>query len=557
MWENLNIILLIGIAIFGGSFGARVFQKIRIPQVVGYVIIGILLGPVLNIISQQTIKGLEIFNVFALGIIGFLVGGELKREIFVKFGRQVPIILFFEGIGAFLLVGILTFLVMWYFSGWQTALAVAVVFGAICSATDPASTIAVLWEYKARGPLTSMVTAIVTLDDALALILYTLSVGIAAVITGHQESGINQMILRAVYEMAGSVIVGLVVGIVLNWVLRKVTNSDNLLAFATSATLLFIGFARYLRLDVILTSMAVGLVLTNIESRKNAATFELMHKFSGPIYVLFFVLVGARLEFHAVNRMIWLLVAAYVVGSMVGKTSGAYLGSVYARSVTSMRKYLGFCLYPQGGIAIGLLMMASSRFESNVSSIMLLVVIIGAFVLQVIGPIGVKIAAVKAGEAGLNVTEEDLVEAYKVRNVMDTEVPTLRPQMVLSEVIKTVSLTNYYYYPVIDDSGNLLGAITLDNMRNTFAVQELNNWLVALDIMLPVAATTTSDTSLAGAMDKMKKMGITYMPVVVSQDNRKYLGLLGSDEVQRKLSGEVLARQKEASDAHSATAVRG
>ena len=141
---SLNLLLLMGISIFFGTVGANIFQRIHIPQIIGYVTIGVILGPLLNIISQQTVQGLELFNLFALGIIGFLIGGELTRDIFVKFGRQLFLILLFEGGVAFFLVVVISFLALNYFYDWQTALAVAVVFGAICAATDPASTVNVI-----------------------------------------------------------------------------------------------------------------------------------------------------------------------------------------------------------------------------------------------------------------------------------------------------------------------------------------------------------------------------------------------------------------------------
>jgi len=553
--ENLNTIFLIGIAIFGGTVGARIFQKMRIPQVVGYVVIGIILGPILRIISQQTIRDLAPFDVFALGMIGFLVGGELKREIFVKFGKQVPLILLFEGIAAFVLVTVFSFIVMLYFSDWHTALAVAVVFGAICAATDPASTISVLWEYKTRGPLTSMVTAIVTLDDALALALYAISVGIAGVITGHEQTGLGRAFLFALYEMVGSVAVGGGVGFVLSRILRKITDPDKVLAFTTGAALLFIGFAEFVHLDVILTSMAVGVTLVNIESRKTTGTFQLMRRFATPIYILFFVMVGARLQIHTVNLMILLLVVAYVSGSIVGKTGGAYLGALYSRAVKTVRRYLGFCLYPQGGIAIGLLMMASGRFEQQVASTMLLVVIIGAFVLQIIGPIGVKIGAKKAGEVGLNVTEEDLVATYSVSDVMDAGAVVIPAGTSLSEVIRIVGGTVNFYYPVVDVNKRLIGAITLDGIRNTFATQELNDWLVALDIAEPVVDIVTPGVELSEAFEKTRQLDIEYVPVAASEDLDRYVGLLDCRAVRRRIAAEVLARQQKADSMQSSSAV--
>jgi NhaP-type Na+/H+ or K+/H+ antiporter len=544
--ENLNIILLIGIAIFGGTVGAKAFQKMRIPQIIGYVVIGILLGPVLHIISRKTIQDLQTFDVFALGIIGFLVGAELKKEIFAKFGREVPVILLFEGITAFVLVGILTFLAMWYFSDLHTALAVAVVFGAICSATDPASTIAVLWEYKARGPLTSMLTAIVTLDDALALVLYAVSIGFAGVITGHQDGGFSKALFDSLYEMSGSVIVGIIAGLALTLILKRIADTEKLLAFTASSALLFIGVAIHMHFDVILTSMAVGVTLTNIGPRKTSTTFELMHRFSTPIYVLFFVLVGAKLHFQHVNTMILVLVAAYVVGSTVGKTAGAYLGGIYAGAVKTVRNYLGFCLYPQGGIAIGLLIIASQRFESNMSSIMLLVVIIGAFVLQIIGPIGVKVGAVKAGEVGLNITEEDLIKTYKVGQVMKKDVPVISTGASLTEVVKIVSNTDCSYYSVVDDEKRMVGAITLDGIRSTFASQELNDWLVALDIVEPIVVKVTPDVALSAAFELMEQHNIEYVPVVVSAQSDESAGVLDYRAARRQLSAEVLSRQQEA-----------
>ncbi|MFA5554363.1 MAG: cation:proton antiporter, partial [Phycisphaerae bacterium] len=326
--EQFSIVLTMGIAIFGGLVGARFIRKFRVPKVVGYVATGLVLGPVLKLIPYQTVELLEPFNVFALGVIGFLVGGELKREIFARFGKQVPIVLLFEGVTAALLVGILSFLVMWYFASWQIALAVAVVFGAICSATDPASTIAVLWEYKARGPLTSMLTAIVTLDDALALTLYAVSVSIAGVATGLQTESFITSIYNVLFEILGAVLLGLAGGLGTSWILKRLGDPEKFLIFTVSALMLVIGLASFVKIDVILACMTLGLTLTNIKSKKTASSFGVMHRFFAPMYVLFFVLVGARVNFSHFDLTIALLIAAYVGGSIIGKTLGSYLGGV-------------------------------------------------------------------------------------------------------------------------------------------------------------------------------------------------------------------------------------
>ncbi len=541
-----NFILLMGVAILCGMAAAKVIRKLRIPQIVGYVAIGMVLGPVLKVIPQESVRMMEPFNVFALGIIGFLVGGELKRDIFIKFGKQVPIILLFEGTTAFVLVGVLSFLVMWYFSNWQTALAVAVVLGAICSATDPASTIAVLWEYKARGPLTSMLTAIVTLDDALALVLYALSVSIAAVATGHQEVGFSKALLGAFFEMGGALVMGVAAGIGLSWILKRTDDSEKVLVYTISSALLLTGAAMSAHVDVILACMAFGVTLINVKSRRVESAFELLHRFFAPMYILFFVLVGARVNVSHISGMIAALVVAYVGGSILGKTLGAYLGGAYSGAVKTVRNYLGFCLYPQGGIAVGLLIMASHKFESDVSSVMLLVVIVGAFLLQMIGPIGVKLGALKAGELGLNVTEQDLVKSYKVGDVMDTGVPVISAAMPLSDVLQVVSSTEFFYYSVVDSQNKVIGAITLDGIRNSFATLELGDWLVALDITEPATVRVTPDVPLSTALERMQEQSIEQVPVVVSDQNDESMGVLDSRAVHRKLSGEVLSKQREA-----------
>ncbi len=544
--EEINIILLIGIAIFGGTVGARVFHLLNIPRIVGYVAIGILLGPLLGTISPKTIRDLEPFNMFALGIIGFLIGGELKRDIFVKFGRQVMVILLFEGLVAFMLVGTLSFAITWYFSDWKTGLAVGVVFGAICAATDPASTMSVLWEYKSRGPLTAMLTAIVALDDALALILYAVCISVAGVVIGHQETGFFGALLSSFYEIFGSLLIGIVAGIVLNWILKRTDEPERVLIFSISSALLIIGVAITRELDVIISSMALGVMLTNIGSRKVLSSFKLVHRFSAPIYVLFFVLVGARLRITNGGMQVIVLTAAYIIGSVVGKTTGAWWGAVHSKSVPTIRKYLGFCLYQQGTIAIALLLMASSRFEGQLKDIMLSVIIAGVFVLQLVGPVFVKIGCKKAGEAGLNITEEDLIRNRTVADIMDIKVPPIASGLALSEVIKIVSSTDSFYYPVVDNDKKLIGAVTLDGIRNTFATKELNSWLIAMDIAEPIIAETNPDMALSEAFNRTSQLGIEYMPVIDPTQDNKFVGVLDANAAHRKLSAEVLAKQHEA-----------
>ncbi len=544
--QGLNAILILGIAIFGGTVGARLFQRMRIPQVVGYVFIGIVLGPMLTkVIDIETVTAFEPFNLFALGIIGFMVGGELKSEIFAKFGKQALAILIFEGVTAFLLVSLLTFgITLAFTADLNIAIAAGVVFGAICTATDPASTMQVLWEYRTRGVLSTMLMAIVALDDALALVLYAVAVSVASVFTGLGEISFATALGHSLLEIALSLVQGVTAGYILTWIIKRTDDHEKILAFTISSVMLSIGLAVLWELDVILAAMAMGVTMINMAPRRTKVSFELVHKFAVPVYVLFFVLVGARLNIMHVDKMILLLIAAYVIGSIVGKTSGSWMGAKYSKAPKVIRKYLGFCLYPQGGIAVGLLIAASHRFDEEISQIIVMVVIASVFCLQLIGPFAAKFGAKKAGEIGLNITEADLIKTYKVADIAETDVPVITAGTPMSEILTTFADTDAYYYPVVDKANKLIGSITMEGMRNTFTTQGINDWLIALDIMQPVIATTTADTSLEKAIRKTKELDLEFLPVVSEQ--QEFAGVINLRSLYRKISATILEKQKQA-----------
>lgn len=548
--KHINIILIIGIAIFGGTVGARLFQKMRIPQVIGYVFIGILVGPmVLKVIDTPTVNILEPFNLFALGIIGFMVGGELKKDIFVKFGKQAIAILIFEGVTAFFLVGFLSFFITWYFKDLSTAIAVGVVFGAICTATDPASTLQVLWEYKCRGAVSTMLMAIVALDDALALILYAIAVSVAGIFIGSGDVSFAVALGHSLSEIVFSLGLGVGAGVLLTYILKHTDDNDKVLAFTISTVLLTIGISIGFHLDVILSAMAVGATMINMAPRRTKVSFELVHKFAVPTYVLFFVLVGARLDISHITPMVMLLVAAYLFGSLVGKTAGSYFGSKFSKAPRVIRKYLGFCLYPQGGIAVGLLIAASHRFDPEIAQIIVMVVIIGVFCLQIIGPLATKFGTGKAGEIGMNITEEDLIKTYNVADVIDTETEIISTETSLSEILDIFARTSSFFYPVVDKAKKLVGAITMDGVRNTFTTIEINDWLIALDIMEPIIAKTGKEVSLAKALKKSSDLDLMNLPV--TDEEGVYLGVINTRNVHRKISAILLEKQKESDALHA------
>ncbi len=546
--EHLNVILLMGLAIFFGTAGARIFQKFRIPQVVGYVVIGLLIGESgLNLIGRDTVETLSSFNMFALGIIGFMIGGELKRDVFKKYGKQFFVILCCEGIAAFILVALLSGFVAWYFTGnLHTSVAMALVLGAIASATAPAATTNVLWELKSRGPLTSTVLAIVALDDGLALLLYGFASSIAVALLGETNSSIWTNILMAAFEIVGAVILGLLTGLLLSFILNRIKEPDKALAFTVSSVLLVIGLSIALKLGSILAAMTLGVTIANLTGRRRKNTFELMERFTPPVYVLFFVLAGAHIVLGEIAGWMIMMIAVYLIGRTAGKMFGSWFGARQSQAADVVRRYLGFCLLSQAGVAIGLAIISSQLFTGQVGHAIIVIVMTTTFVVEVLGPVFVKLGVKKAGEIGLNITEEDLIETYKVTDVVDTKIPVISAGMFLSEVIKIVSTTDSFYYSVVDNDKKLIGAVTLDGIRNTFMTQELNDWLVALDIMEPVIAKVTPDMALSEVFEKARRLDVEHLPVVASSEDDKFVGILNCRAVRRSLSAEVLSRQQRA-----------
>lgn len=544
---NLNVVLLFGLIVLSGAFGARLFQRLHIPQVVGCIVVGILLGDVLGVITPHIIEKLEPFMMFALGIIGFMIGAELRGEVFRKYGRQFFIILFSQGMGAFVLATIGGSVVAWFITGnVPESIAVGLVLGAIASATAPAATVNVLWEYKTKGALTTSVLAIVALDDALALLLYRGAATGAKALIGTGQGSVLGTTLILLGEIAGAIVLGFLAGVLLCFLLKFVKADDKVLDFSLASLLLVVGISMIPRIDPILPAMTLGITVANLMPRQSKATFEIIKKFAPPIYISFFVLAGAHMEFDKMTSWMVVMILVYVLCRAAGKIAGAWFGGKWSKAPAVVRKYLGICLLPQAGVAIGLAILASQQFGSELGHIIVIVVMTGTFLMEIIGPMLVKVGLKRAGEIGLNITEDDLIQTYSVADVMDAEVPVISAGMSLSEVIKVVSNTNNFYYSVVDDDNKLMGAVTLDGIRNTFATQELNDWLVALDIMEPIIGKVTPDMALSDALEEIRKLNVEHVPVVASSRDDSFAGVLGDRAVRRSLSAEVLSRQQKA-----------
>ena len=549
---GLQHLFILGLGILGGMVGADIFRRLHIPQVIGYIVIGLIIGESgLKLIHIEEVLALEPFNLFALGIIGFMVGGELKLESFKQYGRQFTAILLGEGLMAFFLVGIPVGLVAYVVChSFSVALAAGIVFGAIASATDPASTINVLWEYRSLGVLTTSLTAIVALDDALAMTLYGVGTAAAQALTSGSGSMLHSLTSVSV-ELLGALALGSITALVQALVLRYTSESEKGLAFALGLILMVISVSVYLNLDVILSAMVLGCVLTNLAPRKSDELFKVMRGFSIPIYVLFFVLVGARISIAGMPTWLWAIVAIYVVGRSLGKMSGAYFGARLSGSSAAVRKYLGLGLFAQGGVAIGLSIMASHHLSGiNLTDGMPLgdAIIFGVaattLIVQLLGPPMVKLAIKLADESGRNITKEDIIADWTAGDGMIRDVDTIREDELLAQVLRRFTENEPLFYPVLDRQGFMIGELSLETLKHVLTDQDAWQWLLASDVMQSMDHRVTEDTPLRNVMETMEQFKLDRVPVVQSNGGDKPLGMIELNELQHRLDREILRRRQ-------------
>jgi len=546
--SHAPLVLIVGLAILFGTLGARVFRRLHVPQVVGYITIGLIVGRSgLGLISNEALESLHPFNFFALGIIGFMIGGELRREVFRRYGRQFVTILFSEGIGAFVLAGLLTGGVALLVTGdVATSVALGLVFGALSSATAPAATVNVLWEYKARGVLTTAVFAIVALDDALALVLFSLAAAGAALLTGHGAGSVSAAVSGVAWELGGGCALGVAAGVVLNLILRRSREHDNALTFIVGALALVIGIGTWIDVDIILASMTLGLTVANLAPRRSRRAFEIVERFAPPLYVLFFVVVGAHLDLQSMPAWMWLLALPYIVGRSLGKIIGAFGGARIARAPAVLGKYLGLCLFCQGGVAVGLSIVAAQRFPGEIGNAIIMIIALTTFVVELLGSVCVKVAIKRAGEAGLNVTEEDLLATRKVSDVMDRTSPAFGEAATMETILRTIAETDALSYPVTDEGGRLTGIISIGGLKQGFGAEGLSQWLLADDLKQPVPDTAREDEPLADAVERMREQDLDCLPVVAGIDGGRLVGLLELRAVNREISREIIRRREKA-----------
>lgn len=384
----MSILWYLALMIFGGMLCGRLAKFVKLPNVTGYLLAGLLLGPfVLRLLPAEIVGEMSVISDVALGFIAFSVGSEFKVSYIKRVGVTPVVIAALEAFGAAVVV-----------TGSMLAigrdLAFSIMLGAIAAATAPAATIMVIRQYKAKGPVTDTLLTVVALDDAAALMLF----GVAAAIAQQLLSGGGNVwasILQPLYQIFGSLLLGALLGLLFVLPLRFFKKKGNRLSLTIGVVFLAVSLANWLNLSALLVCMMLGAMFVNVSSQADDVA-RITDGFTPPILMLFFVLSGAQLDL-SILPAIGMVGIAYVMTRVIGKMGGAFVGAKLMKAPKQVCKWLGPALIPQAGVAIGLSLLATQLVPQYGAEIRA-IVLCGTLIYEIIGPVIAKISLKKAGE---------------------------------------------------------------------------------------------------------------------------------------------------------------
>lgn len=390
----MNPFIIMGIVLITGVILGKGMNKMKVPAVAGYIIAGLILGiSGFKIVNNEMIEKLSFISDFALGIVAFNIGSELKVSEIRKLGKSIFIIAIFEALGAFILVTGIVFIL-------TKSIPIAIILGAVSSATAPAATVMVLKEYKAKGPLTSTLLGVVAVDDAICLMIYAVASSIAKVFIKHEGITAYKVLFHPILEIILSIAVGGVFGILLTYLLKKSKNESEMLSFIIGTIILLVGVALGFKLSPLLCSMALGVMVTNISSHAKRG-FSAIEKFSPPIIAAFFTLAGSRLDISMIPQL-GVIGVAYLLFRIIGKLGGASIGASISKAPIKVKKYIGLGLLSQVGVAVGLAIVVSREFPgTELGKLVITILLATTIITEIIGPIATKSAIIKAEESNV------------------------------------------------------------------------------------------------------------------------------------------------------------
>lgn len=407
----MNTLLTVSVALLAGLLMTRAFKPFKLPDVTAYLIAGVLIGPfclgALNIsflgfTSQRQVSRLSLVSDVALGFIALSIGNEFRLSELKKIGRQAFTIGIFQAITATVFVD-LALLAVHLLMPDKLSLAQLLTLGAIATATAPAATLMVVRQYKAKGPLTDLLLPIVALDDAVGLIVFAVSFGIAkTLVSGNLD--LISIIVNPIVEIIGSLLLGAVMGFLLTQLEKMFNSNTNRLNMTIAFVFLTVSISM-LSFDIgpvhvgfssLLVCMMLGTVFCNTcplsEDLMNACD-----KWTSPLLALFFVISGAELDMGVfADYAIVFIGIVYIIFRCLGKYYGAFISAKATKCAPQISKYLGITLFPQAGVALGMCTTAMQLGEQG--SLIRNITLFAILVYELVGPLATRAALTAAGD---------------------------------------------------------------------------------------------------------------------------------------------------------------
>jgi len=392
-----NTLLALGIAMVAGLLFTRIVKLVKLPNVTAYLIAGLLIGPsVIGLVGKESVKSFDILVSLALGFIAFSIGGEFKLSTLKRLGKNVTVITLVQAFGAV----IVTFVVLLVAGllGWlgENYLPLVFTLSAIATATAPAATLLVVRQYKAHGPVTETLLPVVAMDDAIGLMIFSIFMAIAQALSAGTAPTVKTMLLEPLLEIVLSLAIGFVLGLAVALCTRWFKSRANRLCLCVTATVIGTALAQIWNLSSLLLCMMIGAVMANL-GKDVDRVLEGNDRWTPPIFMLFFVISGADLDL-SVLPTVGILGVLYIVARSIGKYFGARVGASLVKADDNVRKWLGFTLLPQAGVAVGMAQIALTRLPGEMGAKVQAVVLCATLIYEIVGPVLTKMALSKAGE---------------------------------------------------------------------------------------------------------------------------------------------------------------
>lgn len=407
----MQILLSLSIALFCGLMLSRLAKLLSLPAVTAYLVAGILVGPFclgafnvpgLGFNTMDQIKSYSLISDVALGFIAFSIGNEFRLSQLKEIGKKATVIGIFQAIITTIVVDV-ALISLHFIIPDVLPLPTAIVLGAIASATAPAATLMVVRQYKAKGPVTDTLLPVVALDDAVGLILFAISFGVAsAMMDGHV--GIVAIVVEPILEVLLSLLLGLAMGWIFTFFERFFHSRSKRLSMSVAFVFVTVALSMvkfeigpvHIGFSSLLSCMMLGTVFCNA-CDFSAELMDRLDRWTAPIYILFFVLSGAKLDLEVFSNLFTVIIGiVYIIFRCLGKYFGARWSATSVHCDENVRKYLGITLFPQAGVALG--MSSKSAILGPAGLIIENITLFSVLIYELVGPFLTKTALLKAGE---------------------------------------------------------------------------------------------------------------------------------------------------------------